>query len=81
MFERKEEDINRLEEQLLKQMAHIQEMLELDPEMNISRLKANLTCTENALKSAQNSLNYFQRVFKAIGQPDANECRICLRKY
>ena len=80
MCERKEEDINRLEEQLLKQMAHIQEMLELDPEMNIYRLKANLTCTENALKSAQNSLNYFQRVFKAIGQPDANECRICLEK-
>ena len=77
MFERKEEDINRLEEQLLKQMAHIQEMLKLDPEMDISRLKANLACTENALKSAQNSLNYFQRVFKAISQLDANECRIC----
>ena len=77
MFERKQEDIIQLEGRLFKQMAHIQEMLELDPEIDVSRLKANLTCTENALKSAQNSLNYFQRVFKAIGQPDANECRIC----
>ena len=33
---------------------------------------------EIELQSAQNSFNYFQNVFKVIGDPNANECRICL---
>ena len=80
MCKRKEDDIDRLKSRIVHQKAHIQEKLEKDPSCSVAHLEHTLKSTENELQSAQSSLNYFQSVFKAIGEPDSNECRICYDK-
>jgi len=77
MSKGKEGEINRLKCRISQQKSSLQEILEKDPDRNVSYLKSSLKATETELQSAQSSLNYFQSVFKVIGEPDKNECRIC----
>ena len=59
------------------QQALIESLLESKPNANVSELRVELRKIQNLIKSAESNYNYFQTVFKAIGEPDSNTCLIC----
>lgn len=73
----KQNEINRLKSRICQLQASMQSILNENPNSNVAYQKKCIKSTENELQSAEGSLNYFQSVFRVIGEPDKNDCRIC----
>lgn len=77
MSEKKSKEIDNLKRELIQIHALMEHALKEKPDANISSYQSRLKSVEHKLASAQSNLNYFQNVFKVIGEPDKNGCLIC----
>ena len=77
MSGKKSQEIEALKRDLIRLHAQIETFLKENPEANVSYLQSQVKSVEQRLSSAQSNFNYFQNVFKVIGEPDKNECLIC----
>lgn len=77
MSEKKSKEIEYLKRELIQIHAQMEHALQEKSDSNISSYQYRLKSIEHKLASAQSNFNYFQNVFKVIGEPDKNECLIC----
>jgi hypothetical protein len=74
MSKKKSQEIDNLKKQLIS----LHGIIEKDKHWsNVNQHQSQLKIVENKLASAQSNYNYFQNVFKVIGEPDTNQCLIC----
>ena len=76
MSKNKSREIAHLKEQLIN--LHVcMEALKPEDNAKVNQYRNQVKSVEQQLSSAQSNFNYFQNVFKVIGEPDKNECLIC----